>query len=160
MQSLTPFSCVGVNIRESCWLEGKLYFTRRAIGEWLEAKKPQTYIDNIIERNPYISDPRWSVTLNLRATDGKKYLTELYDPISLQLIIMESKLPKALEYKIAVATLVWAYATNNIGFLQIDLLLQKIGRPEYKPYMETVYKVKKVLGVKKVLSVKKKQNRP
>ena len=112
--NITPFIYNDIAIQESCWIDGKPYFTRRAIGEFLEYKHPQKAIDNIIERNPYIDNPRWSVTLNLRATDGKKYATKAYDPISFQLITFESHRPKAIRYKITVAKLVWALMTGNL----------------------------------------------
>lgn len=111
---IVPFAYKDVRLKESCWIDRKPYFTRKAIGEWLEYKKPQKAIDKIVERNPHISDPRWAVTVKLTATDGKEYDTEVYDPIGLQLIVMESRQPKAIAYKIAVAHLVWAYMNGEL----------------------------------------------
>jgi transposase len=50
----------------------------------------------------------------LATTDGKKYDTRLYDPIGLQLIIFESRQPKAIQFKVAVAHLVCAYAKGDL----------------------------------------------
>ena len=109
-----PFSFEGVRLQEACFIGGAPYFTRRAIGEFLEYPHPQKAIDNIVSRNPHISDLRWAVTLKLRATDGKEYMSEVYDPIGLQLIIFESRQPKALLYKVAVAHLVYAYMQGKV----------------------------------------------
>jgi hypothetical protein len=108
------FQFEGMELREACWIDGKPYFTRRAIGEWLQYADPQKAIDNIVWRNPHIEDPRWSVPLKLRATDGKEYETQGYDPIGFQLIVFESRQAKALAYKIAVANLAWAYMNGEL----------------------------------------------
>ena len=109
--NLKKFDYNGVQLSEACWIKGTPYFTRRAIGEWLGAEHPRQYVGNIVKRNPYIRD--YSVVLNLRTTDGKKYDTEAYDPIGMQLIIMESHLPKAIRYKVAVAKLVHDMMTGK-----------------------------------------------
>ena len=131
------FAFEGVELKEACWLDGKPYFTRKAIGIWLEYAYPQEAIDKIIERNPHIKDSRWSsqvkltcelptgkgndrsyerkaVTVKLRATDGKEYETEVYNPVGLQLIIFESSQPKARGYKIWAANLVHAFMTGQL----------------------------------------------
>jgi hypothetical protein len=107
-----PFKYEDLTINESTWVNGKLCCTRRAAGELLEYSDPQKAIDKIIERNPHIK--QFSVTVKLTATDGKEYKTEVYDPIGLQLIIMESRQPKAIQYKIAAAHLVYAYMKGDL----------------------------------------------
>ncbi len=123
---MVAFNYQDIALREACWISGKPYFTRRAIGEWLEYKKPQEAIDKIIKRNPHIDNPvhpklgcterkyRWSTTVKLTAVDGKEYDIRVYDPIGLQLIVFESRQPKAIAYKIAVANLVWAYMNGTL----------------------------------------------
>ncbi|MBI5815907.1 MAG: hypothetical protein HZB29_09890 [Nitrospinae bacterium] len=118
------FDFDGERLQEACWINGKPYFTRRAIGEWLEYENPQKAVDNIISRNPHISDPRWSSTLNLRVelTTGKggnstyerESEQEVYSPVGLQLIVFESGQPKAREYKIWVANLVHAFMSGEL----------------------------------------------
>jgi hypothetical protein len=87
------------------------YFTRKAIGEWLGAKFPQQYVDKIIVRNPYIKT--YSVQVKLTCTEGKEYTYDLLNPIGLQLVVMESDLPKAQAYKEAVAKLIWELSTGQ-----------------------------------------------
>ena len=114
----TPFTYGGLKLRESLLINRVPHFTRRAIGELLEYAKPQEAIDKIINRNPHIRD--FAVVVKLTTTDEcshsklgceqrtrtREIDTEVYDPIGMQLIVFESRQPKAIEYKIAVATLV------------------------------------------------------
>ena len=122
MNELVPFRFQDVSLREACWMNGKPYFTRRAIGEWLEYADPQKAIDKIIERNPHLTNPRWCTTVRLTVVQnhgsGTEYkremVTDAFDPIGLQLIVFESRQPKAIQYKIAVAHLVWAYMNGEL----------------------------------------------
>lgn len=112
-----PFQYQGVSIQESCWIEGEPYFTGKAIGGFLEYKHPKEAINKIVERNPHINDPRWSTEVSLTSVEGIRKVTRpirIYDPVGLQLIIFESRQPKAISYKIAVANLVWAFMNNKL----------------------------------------------
>lgn len=136
---LVPFVYRDVRLKESCWIDRKPYFTARAIGEWLEAKHPDKYVRKIVERNPHIlqfskeiditineqySTRHWHVKLTCQCGESKNAFLKVprereikvrvYDPIGLQLIIMESNLPKAIAYKIAVAHLIWAYMNGEL----------------------------------------------
>ncbi|SPD73782.1 hypothetical protein PITCH_A1970001 [uncultured Desulfobacterium sp.] len=111
--NITPFIYKDIVLQEACWIEGKPYFTRRAIGEFLEYDmSKRDPIGHIIRRNPHIN--QFSVPVNLTGTDGKKYDQKVYDPIGLQLIIFESRQPKARAYKVAVAHLVYALMNGEI----------------------------------------------
>ena len=141
-----------ITIQESCWIDGNPYFTRRAIGEFLEYSDPQRAIKKIIKRNPQLDNPKWSVVVNLTITDdytirhpgtkltpeypsenqdsttlklrvveGKKtssrtrtIKTRVYDPIGFQMIVFESRQPKAMAFKEAVARLASAYMKGEI----------------------------------------------
>ncbi len=112
---IIPFQYQGITIQESCWIDGKPYFTRRAIGKFLEAKNPYTYVRFIVNRNPHIK--LFATRFNLNLVEGAKNVTrdvEVYDPIGLQLILMKSNLPKAIQYQVAVANLVCALMTDNL----------------------------------------------
>ncbi|BBO84520.1 hypothetical protein DSCO28_50860 [Desulfosarcina ovata subsp. sediminis] len=114
---MVAFNYQDIAIREACWISGKPYFTRRSIGEWLEYKYPQEAIDKIIQRNPHISDSRWSTQVKLTCVEGDRNVSrniDVHDPIGLQLIVFESRQPKAVAYKIAVANLVWAYMNGTL----------------------------------------------
>lgn len=134
--SFMLFVFEGMALKESCWMDGKPYFTRKAIGEFLEYPHPKQAIGTILKRNPHIRDTRWSTVLKLRTVqetgkEEKDVLThqidelpksqyerelevEVFDPIGLQLIIFESNQPKAKLYKIAAAHLVYAFMTGDL----------------------------------------------
>ncbi len=114
-KGLMTFSYEGIRLKESCWIEGKPYFTMLAIGEWLEYKFPQQAIVKIIERNPHINQFR--TVVKLTTVEGTRNVTrevEVYDPIGLQLIINKSNQPKAIAFQVAVAHLVYDYVTGNL----------------------------------------------
>lgn len=72
----------------------EFFMTREQIGEALEYGNPQKAIDNIISRNKerFIDN---SVTLNLRATDGKSYNTNVLTLRGVMEICRLSRQPKA-----------------------------------------------------------------
>ncbi len=114
---LVHFQFEGVKLKEACWISGKPYFTRRTIGEWLEYNHPREAINKIVQRNPHINDPRWSTGVNLTSVEGDREVVRevrVYDPVGLQLIIFESRQPKAIAYKVAVANLVWSYMNGKL----------------------------------------------
>ncbi len=107
--TFSPFIYGGIEIKETCFTDITPWFTRRAIGEWLGYKHPQKAVDKIIERNPHIQNPEWETAVNLTVVEGGKQVVrtiKVYNPIGLQLIVFESRQPKAIQYKIAVAKLV------------------------------------------------------
>lgn len=119
--SIVPFQYQEIQLSESVEINGKPYFTRKAIGEWLGYADPQNHVDKIIERNPHIREFSKPVNLSVMQNTGKnktyerKIETEVYDPIGFQLIVMESRQPKAIKYKVAVAHLVQAYMSGKLG---------------------------------------------
>jgi len=125
-----PFQFEGMRLREACFINGNPYFTRRAIGEFLEYSRPQENIDKIVKRNTHID--QFSVAVILTVTDkyskghshpkmrcesttrNREIEVRVYDPIGLQLIINKSNQPKALAFQIAVAHLVLAFMQGKI----------------------------------------------
>lgn len=71
-----------------------IFMTREQIGRALEYADPQKAIDKIYERNKTRLNA-YSVTVNLTATDGKKYKTILYSFEGAMEICRVSKQPKA-----------------------------------------------------------------
>lgn len=125
--NIIPFSFQGMALRESCWIDGKPYFTRRAIGEFLGYERPRAAIHHILTRNQYILEFRTTVNLttveasptvsNLDTVGGGRNVSrelEVFDPIGLQCIFFESHQPKAIKYKIAAAKLVWALVNGEL----------------------------------------------
>lgn len=137
--NIIPFSFQGMALRESCWIDGKPYFTRRAIGEFLGYERPRAAIHHILTRNPYILKYRTVVNLttveasptvsNLETVGGQQTVVksttvevgrtvsrelEVFDPIGLQCIFFESHQPKAIQYKVAAAELIWALINGDL----------------------------------------------
>lgn len=115
VRDLVLFQYQDLRLKEACWLSGKPYYTRKAIGEFLEYPQPNQAIRKIIERNLYIQ--QWATVVRLTTVEGGREVTrevEVYDPIGLQLICFESRQPKAQAYKVAVAHLVWAYVHGKL----------------------------------------------
>ena len=72
----------------------EFYMTREQIGTALNYENPQKAIDNIHVRNSDRLDPL-SVTLKLRATDGKYYDTRVYTLRGVMEICRFSRQPNA-----------------------------------------------------------------
>ena len=128
MTNFQMFQYKGIQIKEALHIKGTPYFTRKAIGEWLGYKNPQSAINIIIRRNPHIENKKFSTSFKLKLVEGNKTVTrtiKVYNPIGLQLIVFESRKPKAIQYKIAVAKLVhdimtreydWHWIKNYLGW--------------------------------------------
>lgn len=115
VNNLIPFHYEGMALKESCWIDGKPHFTSTAIGEFLGYIRPDIAIHKIISRNPYILQFR-TLTKLVRVEGGKNVSRELeiFDPIGLQCIFFESHQPKAIEYKVAAAKLIWDMASGKL----------------------------------------------
>lgn len=125
-----PFEFERIKLQEACYIKGNPYFTRKAIGEFLEYSRPQEDIDKIIKRNPHINE--FSVAVKLTVADeypkrhshpqmgcesiirNRDVEVRVYDAIGLQLIINKSNQPKAVAFQIAVAHLVYAFMQGKI----------------------------------------------
>lgn len=77
--------------------DNNVYMTREQIGQALKYSNPQKAIDNIHSRNKERLN-KFSVTLKLRATDGKQYNTTLYTEKGIYDICRFSKQPIADQF--------------------------------------------------------------
>ena len=93
--------------------QGNILMTREQIGKALGYSNPQKSIDKIHQRNKERLD-KFSVTLNLRATDGKNYNTILYTRRGVYEICRFSKQPKANAFYDWVYDLLEGLATGQI----------------------------------------------
>lgn len=125
--ALGAFRFREIQLNESCWVNGRPYFTPKAIGEWLEYAKPYFAVRKIIDRNPHIRT--FATVVKLTTVEGNRTIpklgiveggrevtreVEVYDPIGLQLIINKSNQPKAVLFQVAAAELVWAYFNEEL----------------------------------------------
>lgn len=77
--------------------KGEFFMTRQQIGQALEYDNPQKAIDNIHAKHKDRLD-KFSVTLKVRATDGKLYETSLYSAKGVYEICRWSRQPKADDF--------------------------------------------------------------
>lgn len=117
---------------------GDILMTREQIGMALEYADPQKAINNLHRRNGDRLD-RFSVTLKVRATDGKLYDTTLYTTKGVYEICRFSRQPKADEFMDWVWTVVedirkyGLYATD-------DVVNQILADPDFGIQLLTSYK--------------------
>lgn len=95
-----------VKSAEFCGIECDFYsddemigMTALQLGSCLGYSNPQKAIDNLISRNEYLKNAEFSVTLKMRATDGKQYETRLFTEDGIYEITMLSKTEKAKEFR-------------------------------------------------------------
>lgn len=105
-----------LGIKCDFWMDehDEVYMTRKQMGEALQYANPQKAIDNIHERNKDRLD-QFSVTLKLRATDGKDYLTDLYNTKGIYDVIRFSRQPIADEFYDWVYDVIDAIRTGRIS---------------------------------------------
>jgi len=117
-RSLVPFSYRGgVKLQETCWLEGKPYFSRRAIGMWLGYRDPKDAVAHLLRRHRFISESPHRRVVILSTLEGDRQVTremEVFDPIGLMLIAFKAETPKAIKCQIAAAHLMWAYVNGEL----------------------------------------------
>lgn len=77
----------------------EILMTSTQLGSCLGYSNPQKAIDNLISRNEYLKNIEFSVTLKMRATDGKQYNTRLFTEDGIYEITMLSKTDKARQFR-------------------------------------------------------------
>lgn len=113
--ALIPFSYTDIELKESCWIDRKPYFTGRAIGEWLEYQYPQEAVDKIVNRSPNVL--QFATQVRLTCVEGSREVARdirVFDPIGFQLIVNKSSQPMAIAFQIAVARMVLAYVKGEL----------------------------------------------
>lgn len=78
---------------------GETFMTSVQLGLALEYSDPRKGIDNLISRNGYLGSDEFSVTLKLRATDGKQYDTRVFTEDGIYEVTMLSGTIKAQEFR-------------------------------------------------------------
>lgn len=75
------------------------YMTSEQLGNCLGYSNGRKGIDNLIDRNNYLKKSEFSVTLKMRATDGKQYNTRIFTEDGIYEITMLAKTEKAKEFR-------------------------------------------------------------
>ena len=79
--------------------DNEVYMTSEQLGECLGYLNGRKGIDNLIDSNEYLKSKEFSVTLKLRATDGKTYNTRVFTEDGIYEVTMLSKTEKAKEFR-------------------------------------------------------------
>lgn len=84
----------------------EMFMTAFQLGSCLGYTNPQKAIDNLISRNKYLKTDEFSVTLKMRATDGKQYDTRIFTEDGIYEVTMLAKTEKAKEFRTFVRQLI------------------------------------------------------
>lgn len=87
-------------------------------------------VDKIVQRNPYLDSPEFSVADKLSSTDGKKYETRIFNEDGIYEVTLLSKKPKARKFRAFVRKLLKSLRKGEIQLAkpqteQDKLLIQK-----------------------------------
>ncbi len=107
-----------------------VFMSGEQLGQALNYSNPQKAIDNIIARNPRLTSTEFSVTLKLRATDGKLYNTRAFTEDGIYEVSMLSRTDKAEEFRDFVRTVL--KSVNRFGaYMTPDVLQQTMQDPDF-----------------------------
>jgi prophage antirepressor-like protein len=95
-----------------------LCMTSEQLGQALEYADPQKGIDNLVSRNEYLRDTEFSVTLKLRATDGKLYDTRVFTEDGIYEVTMLAKTEKAKVFRAFVRKTLKGLRTGQLQIIQ------------------------------------------
>lgn len=100
----------------------EMYMTSEQLGECLNFANGRKGIDNIISRNEYLSSPEFSVTLKLRATDGKHYNTRVFTEDGVYEVTMLAKTEVAKKFRAQIRTVLKSIRSGKATVIQTDRL--------------------------------------
>ncbi len=100
----------------------EMYMTIDQIATCLEYSNGRKGIENVIARNEYLKNEEFSVTLKLRATDGKQYNTRVFTEDGIYEVTMIAKTEKAKQFRAWVRKLLKALRSGEITAIKTDKL--------------------------------------
>jgi len=112
--AVTPFEIENVRLAEVCWLNGSPFFTARAIEEWMgyRSTKRGNSVLRLVDKNPAVLP--FSVLTAVVSTDGKKYVTRVFNVFGLNLLVSASNLPNKAVLAIQTTALLAASAAGQL----------------------------------------------
>lgn len=93
----------------------EMFMTSEQLGECLQFSNGRKGIDNIVSRNEYLNSPEFSVTLKLRATDGKCYNTRVFTEDGIYEVTMLARTGVAKEFRARVRKVLKALRSGEIS---------------------------------------------
>lgn len=90
------------------------YMTIAQLADALEYANGRKGIETLIDRNSYLREEEFSVTLKMRATDGKQYNTRIFTEDGIYEVTMLSKTEKAKEFRTWVRKILKALRSGEL----------------------------------------------
>lgn len=100
----------------------EMYMTIEQIAACLEYSNGRKGIENVISRNEYLKNEEFSVTLKLRATDGKQYNTRVFTEDGIYEVTMLAKTEKAKQFRAWVRKLLKSLRSGEVTAVKTDKL--------------------------------------
>lgn len=100
----------------------EMYMTIDQIAACLEYSNGRKGIENVIARNEYLKNEEFSVTLKLRATDGKQYNTRVFTEDGIYEVTMLAKTEKAKQFRAWVRKLLKSLRSGEVTAVKTDKL--------------------------------------
>lgn len=100
----------------------EMFMTSEQLGNCLQYANGRKGIENILSRSEYLKQPEFSVTLNLRATDGKYYNTRVFTEDGIYEVTMLAKTEKAKEFRAWVRKLLKSLRKGETQVIATDRL--------------------------------------
>ena len=100
----------------------EMYMTIDQIATCLEYSNGRKGIENVIARNEYLKNEEFSVTLKLRATDGKQYNTRVFTEDGIYEVTMLAKTEKAKQFRAWVRKLLKSLRSGEVTAVKTDKL--------------------------------------
>lgn len=79
-------------------------------------------VEKMIERNPYLKNPEFSVTVKMSATDGKQYNTRVFTEDGIYEVTMLAKTEKAKQFRAWVRKLLKSLRSGEVTAINTDKL--------------------------------------
>ena len=92
----------------------ELFMTISQLADCLEYSNGRKGIDTLLARHEYLKNDEFSVTLRLRATDGKQYNTRVFTEDGIYEATMLSEQPKAQEFRAWIRKLLKALRKGEV----------------------------------------------
>lgn len=134
----------------------EIFMTINQLSQCIGYNNGRKGVDNLIARNEYLKNEEFSVTLKLRGTDGKEYVTRVFTEDGIYEVAMLAKTEKALAFKKFIRKVLKDLRKNGIAMTN-DMLELTLQNPEYVMGLIGKYAAEKKKNEELVIQNKKQQ---
>jgi hypothetical protein len=117
-KSIVRFKYRALDLPESFWLDGELYFTARAVGLCLGAEsgvEAELLMDRIGAMNPHFETTPGITSLAVCENDGgRRCTTQAYTPVGLLAVLLESPRGSDFPFRLSIVHLLNDYMSGSI----------------------------------------------